>query len=532
MRRESGPLRFSTEADQATQGTVQRVLTRIAGATAAGAALSLAYEPVAFAYLLPFCLAALGLATRGIRARLGFLLGLLFGLAFYLSHTYWMSQSIGVGPWLGMSIGIALFYGAFGSVATLFHRLAFWPVWLATGWVAIEYLRSIWPFSGMPWGRLSFAVVDTPAADALAYIGTTGVSFLLSLTGFLIAWTIVGQGRDRVIGAGLVAGVLAVTVLPSLVPYRLSSYDTAIVAAVQGGVPGRGDDVLLDSRQLTRNHLEATEALAADVSAGRVPEPDFVLWPENSTASDPFLESEIGEDLDRAAAAVGVPVVVGAIVDGGPGEILNQGLVWDPVTGSGDRYTKHHPVTFGEYIPYRSYLDGAFAQLDRVPRDMLRGVRRTPLRVGDIALANSICFDVAYDDAIYDQVRRGADLLTVQTSNAIFIFTDQIDQQFAITRLRAIESGRWLVVASTNGVSGVVRPDGTVVATTKTLEQAVLVEEVELMQGITPGVWLGLWPARLSWIVSILGLILCLIAYRRQRRESRGGPGSQQMEHA
>ncbi|GAB2757344.1 apolipoprotein N-acyltransferase [Nocardioides salsibiostraticola] len=503
------------------------MLTRIAGAAVAGAALSLAYEPVAFAYLLPVCVAVLGLVTRTARARSGLLLGSVFGLAFYLPHTFWMSQSIGVGPWLGMSLAIALFYGVFGAVATLFHRLRWWPLWLAIAWVAVEYLRSIWPFSGMPWGRLSFAVVDTPAADALAYVGTTGVSFLLALMGFVISWVVLATGRERLLSVGVLAGVLVVTVAPAALPYEVDVDRTAVVAAVQGNVPGRGNDVLLDTAQLTRNHVDATIDLAEDIDDGRVPSPDFVLWPENSTATDPFADTQIKADLDRAAAAVGVPVVVGAIVDGEPGEILNQGVVWDPVTGAGDRYTKHHPVTFGEYIPFRSYLDGAFAQLDRVPRDMSRSVRRTPLQVAGVSLANSICFDIAYDDAIYDQVRRGAELLTVQTSNAIFIFTDQIDQQFAITRLRAIESGRWLVVASTNGVSGVVAPDGSVVAAADPLTQTVLVEEVELMNGKTPAVWMGLWPARLSWGATILGLILCLIAYSRRRHESPAGTGPQ-----
>ncbi len=503
------------------------MLIRIAGAAIAGAALSLAYEPVAFAYLVPVCIAALGLVTHAVRARFGLLLGSVFGCAFYLPHTYWLSQSIGVGPWLALSLAISMFFGTFGLVAALFRRLPLWPLWAAVAWVAVEYLRSTWPFSGMPWGRLSFAVVDTPAAHALAYVGTTGVSFLLALTGFGLSWVVLATGRDRLVGAGLLAAVVVVTLAPAALPYRLDPKGTAVVAAVQGSVPGRGNDVLADSAGLTRNHRDATIELAQDVRAGRVSAPDFVLWPENSTASDPFFDSGVRADLDGAASAVGVPVLVGAIVDGGPGEILNQGLVWDPVTGSGDRYTKHHPVPFGEYIPFRSYLDGAFAQLDRVPRDMLRGVRRTPLEVADVSLANSICFDIAYDDAIYDQVRRGAELLTVQTSNAVFIFTDQVDQQFAITRLRAIESGRWLVVASTNGISGVVAPDGSVVAVTERLEQDVLVEEVELMAGTTPAVWMGLWPARLSWAVTFLGLILCLITYSRRHRESPGSTGPQ-----
>ncbi len=500
------------------------VLNRIVGAVVAGAALSLAFEPVAFAYVLPFAVAALGVATRGLSVRAGFLPGYGFGLAFYLAHTFWMSQSIGTGPWIGMSLGIAAFYGLFGSLAAAFHRLPFWPGWLAVAWVGVEQLRSVWPFSGMPWGRLAFAVIDTPVAESLAYVGTAGLSALLALIGFLLAWVVLEQGRDRVWGAVALGAVGLLSVVPAWAPYRLHGEGSATVAVVQGNVPGPGDDILYDSRGVTRNHVEATLALAEDVRRGSVPTPDFVLWPENATASDPFREAAIGQALDTAAAAVGVPILVGAIVEAGPGQILNQGLVWDPVTGSGQRYTKHHPVTFGEYIPFRTYLDGAFDQLDQVPRDMLRGVGRTPLRVGGVSVADAICFDVAYEDGLYDQVRRGAEMLTVQTSNAVFIFTDQVDQQFAITRLRAIETGRWLAVASTNGITAVVAPDGSVVAAADRRTRAVLIEKVELMGGVTPAVRLGAWPARASWALSVAGLLLCVIAYRR-RRQGAEGPG-------
>ena len=48
----------------------------------------------------------------------------------------------------------------------------------------------------------------------------------------------------------------------------------------------------------------------------------------------------------------------------------------------------------------------------------------------------------------------------MQTSNAMFINTAQIDQQFEISRLRAVETGRYVVVAAINGVSGIIAPDG------------------------------------------------------------------------
>lgn len=498
------------------------MLVRATLAALSGVVLSLVFEPVALPLLMPLALAGFALATRGLRVRSGWVPGLAFGIGFYFVHIYWMRESIGTGAWLALSSLEALFYGLLGSVAAVLHGRRWWPVWLAAAWVTMEVVRSSWPFSGMPWGRLAFGTVDTTVADALAYVGMNGLSFLLALVGFLLAWLVTRRGRsDRLVAGGLLVLTGAVTVLPSVVPYELDESGTATVAVVQGDVPGRGNDVLFDSRQLTENHVQATLDLAADVRSGARPAPDFVIWPENSTASDPFADESIHAAIQQAAEAVGVPVLVGAMVDAGEDHVLNQGIVWDPETGPGERYAKRHPVAFGEYIPFRSIvrslgLEDA-GQLGRISRDMLTGTREEPLRIAGVEVADAICFDVAYDDGFYTQVRNGAELLVVQTSNASFIFTDQIDQQFAMTRLRAIESGKYLTVASTNGLTGVIAPDGSVLATADPLTQAVLVEEVGLRPGVTPGVRVGGWLQVLLPLVAGLGLVLSLVPYRRRR---------------
>jgi apolipoprotein N-acyltransferase len=173
-------------------------------------------------------------------------------------------------------------------------------------------------------------------------------------------------------------------------------------------------------------------------------------------------------------------------------------------------------VPFGEYIPARKFFTRQFGRLAEIPRDMLSGTRKEPLQVAGVDVADSICFDVAYDDGIYAQVSRGAELLTVQTSNATFIHTDQIDQQFAITRLRAVETGRWLAVASTNGITGVVAPDGSVVASARPRTQAALVEQVDLVSSVTPAVRIGPWAGRLAAALAVAGLVLAWVPYRRR----------------
>ena len=188
------------------------------------------------------------------------------------------------------------------------------------------------------------------------------------------------------------------------------------------------------------------------------------MWSENSTAVDPFTDLETRNEITRASDAIGVPILVGGMVDSSrEKEVLNQGIVWQPGVGGGDRYTKRHPVPYGEYIPYRgSFIPDTYGQLALIPRDMARGTSLEPLRIAGARVADAICFDVSYDDAIHGQVANGGQLITVQTSNAMFINTAQIDQQFEISRLRAIETGRYVVVAAINGVSGIIAPDGEV----------------------------------------------------------------------
>jgi apolipoprotein N-acyltransferase len=287
---------------------------------------------------------------------------------------------------------------------------------------------------------------------------------------------------------------------------------------VQGNVPGDGTDVLAHYRQITEQHEDETGRLAADVASGRTPKPDFVVWPENSTAIDPFEDADMRADVIAAVTAIDVPLLAGVVVDGGPRHVFNQGIVFDPVTGAGDRYTKWHPVPFGEYIPWRWLFGSHLAQLNQVPRDMVRGTRVAPLQIGSTRVADAICFDVAYDDGLYAQITHGAQLVVVQTSNAMFIHTSQIEQQFAISRLRAIETDRYVVVAAINGITGVIAPDGSVVTSTPRQTRSYVESRVGLVDAVTPAVRIGPWLGRGCVGLGVLAWLLGLAQYRRTRR--------------
>lgn len=473
----------------------------------AGALLAAAFEPVGWTVLAPGALAALALCVHGIRGIRAASVGLAFGIAFFFTLQWWM-RAVGTDAWIGLSLLEALFFAPLALIwAHLQRRTRWWPALSAVAWVAVETVRSSWPFSGMPWGRLSYAVADSWWAPGLPWYGFAGVSFLVAWTGLLFAWCFIQRPGVRPI---IVRGALVAlaTVAPLALPSPVHFEGSVRVAVVQGDVPGAGNDLVAVHREVTANHVRATRELAANVRAGAEERPDFVLWPENSTATDPFRDAETRLGIETAVDDVDVPVLVGAMVDADAERVLNQGVVWSPETGAGERYTKWHPVPFGEYIPWRDLIfTNNLGRLQQIGRDMQSGTRTQPLRIGEVRVADAICFDVAYDDGIGVQVREGAELLVVQTSNAMFSGTAQLEQQFEITRLRALASGRSLAVASTNGVSALVAADGSVIERAPVRTTSTLVESLPLSTSITPAIALGLWPGRLAVTMTIAALL-------------------------
>ncbi|MGH8894843.1 MAG: apolipoprotein N-acyltransferase, partial [Actinomycetes bacterium] len=291
---------------------------------------------------------------------------------------------------------------------------------------------------------------------------------------------------------------------------------TRVTAAlVQGGVPGVGLDFAGEREQVLRNHVDATHRLAADVRSGAVTAPDVVIWPENSSDIDPFTDPEAGRLIDDAVRDVGVPVLVGAVLDGpGREHVSNSGIVWDPRDGPGDRYVKRHPVPFGEYIPFRDHLEGVVERLEQIPRDFYAADEPGNLTVGPAEVGVVICFEVAYDDLVRDVVTGGADVLVVQTNNATYNGTGQPPQQMALSRLRAVEHGRAVLVAATSGISAVVEADGDVVARAPERTARTLVADITLHEGRTLATRVGGWP---EWLLTAAGLVAAVAGWRRRQ---------------
>lgn len=529
----------------------RREARRTALAAASGLALGFAFPPYDLWPLSLLAVAALALLTRGRTARQGAWTGFAFGLPFFVLLLKWLDV-VGWDAVIGLSLAESLFFVPLGAGLALTSRLPGWPLWAACLWVAEEWARDRLPFGGFPWGRLAFANTGSPFTPLAALGGAPLVTFGVALASTLLAAAVVALWRVYALAGGraattpepapaarpsgprLLRGALpaveaialagAVTLAGFLVPVPTDADDTVNIAVVQGNVQQPGMDFLGRPMKILNNHVEATLRLAEDVKAGRKPQPDLVIWPENASDLDPYKYREAYARIDLAVKSIGVPVLVGALVDHPTkeGYVENQGIVWDPRTGPGASYTKQHPVPFGEYVPFRDQLSKVISRLDRVPRDFYPGDHSGVMQVGPAKLGDVICFEVAYDEIVRDTVNAGARALVIQTNNATYGRSGQPEQQLVMSRLRAIEHGRAVVTAAPSGISAVVAPDGTIEQRTKEFTQDVLSARIPLRDDITVADRIGAVP---EWVLAMVGVLSCAAAImvsRRGRTDEKG----------
>lgn len=529
---------------------------RILAAAAGGLMLFAGFAPSTLWWAPIGGFALLGLAVHGRRARASAGLGLVFGALFFVPLLEWTGIYVGSIPWLALAAAeAALVMPAAALLGPASRRLPVWPVWAACAWVAGETLRALFPFGGFPWGGAAFTQPDGPLLPIAAVLGESGLAFAVALAGFGLGeflrrawagWTgrrvvraaVSATEGDAASGAGPTArsaargaAALAVPILIVAVPFLGSlasrpavqtgaGAPTAPIAVIQGNVPEPGLEFNARRRAVLDMHAAQTARLADAVAAGTVPEPRLVLWPENSSDIDPYTNPDAAAVIDKAAKEVGVPILVGAVVRAPePDRVYNMGIVWDPVTGPGATYTKRHPVPFAEYIPWRPFFRVLSDKVDLVTADFLPGSRPGNLTMNGVPIGDVICFEIVEDRLVRDVVGGGARVIVVQTNNATFGYSNETYQQQAMSRVRAVEYGREVLIAATSGVSAVIRPDGSVADSVPLFTAGYLVPTVPLVSATTPGTVLG---APVTWTLTAVGPVLLAGEWLRRRLSSAG----------
>jgi apolipoprotein N-acyltransferase len=479
--------------------------------------------------------------------------GFLFGLAFYLPLLPWVSLLVGAVPWIALATMSALFPGIFGLFAVVVRRLPGWPLWFALLWVAQEWLKSIFPFGGFPWGSVAFGQAQGPFLPLVQVGGVALLSMAIMLVGFsataieleIIKWWHTGHpsraAADGPAGeaSGKADSAPPAVVLPGICICLVLFASVVIwpqvrhagtgsggepsvtVAAVQGNVPRLGFEFNAQRRAVLDNHVRETIRLAEDVRAGIAPQPQFVIWPEDSSDIDPLVNSDAALEISQAAAAIGAPILVGSVLEvpGRPPEdprYTNTMIVWNPATGPADRHDKEIVQPFGEYLPMPWLFKHLSGYADRAG-NFVPGTGSDVVHIAGVPVGVATCWEVIFDRVPRKAVLGGAQLLTVPSNNATFNETMSA-QQLAFAKVRAVEHDRYVVVAGTTGISAVIAPDGSELVRTDFFQPAYLDLQVRLKTKLTPATR---WGPLLQWVLVAAAGAVILAGIRHNRWSPR-----------
>jgi len=455
------------------------------------------------------------LLVREGGSRRGLLFGFVFGLAYFGAVLYWILL-FGELAWGALTVVLAAYAGAFGFLAPMLwrgERPVRSMVVLAALWTILEWIHGMWPVGGFTWGQLGSTQTGNPFLLPLASVaGVLGLSFVVLLVAGLL---VVAAERARTrpaSAAALVAASLGLVLGPALIPVPRPDGPSLDVAAIQVDVrEARGLDPLAEDRRVAEMNIALHERLAGDP-------PDLAVWGESSLDPGANLP-DFRLRVKDAISVVGAPTLAGAVVRTSDGRYYNEGLLFDGDGRIVGEYRKVHLVPFGEYVPFREALDWISA-LEQIAYDITPGDRVHTLSFDDVTFGNVICFENSFPSIDRELVADGAGFLVVTTNNASYGFTAASQQHLAMSRLRAVENGRWVVHAAVSGISAFVDPEGRVVARTGLFEPAILRRDIRISTRRTLYTRFGDW---VPWSAVVLALGWLLVP--RGRRSPARTPG-------
>lgn len=481
---------------------------------------TLGFWPLAVALVPLFVLVAKREHAGG-----AFGLGFWFGVGFFSLHIFWLPQSFaelfGPAAWIiypPLVLIVSSFWGLVCYVSRLCGRRGVVSLLLLPAlWILMEWARTQGVFA-FPWGTLGYIWLDTPLAPLAQISGVYGLGLFTTVLASLFALPFVYRETSLETLAKLL-GVSAVLVAAVLTYSLLNRAE--IPAAEHQALLVQGNTDPLGRVSGLENEIERYIRLTKEArEAGSTP--DLVIWPEGVVVVTQNLASFQNKALRKAiqASAPAADFVVG-------GTAWVAGRNYNSVYSMSDaqvidRFDKVYLVPFGEYYPlvetfpslYRTVFNwfGLGLLSSRTPGDAVAPLR-TPLAL----TATYICYESVFPQVARTMVAKGAGVLINISNDAWFGRGRGAEQHFDMGRMRAIETGRYLLRVGNDGITALVNPRGEVIERLPRGIEGTLTVNFGLSDVITPYVRYG------DWLIGALAIYAVLLTLGRvwQRRRAR-----------
>ncbi len=455
-----------------------------------------------FVVLVPF----LALLAEGN----GFLTGIAVGVAFFLVDLRWLFTLYRFNPLiipgvLLLIVYLSLYFALFGGLIR-WSRRRWGPVWgllllSPIVFTLLEILRSHGPL-GMGFSSLYQSLYKYPLLIQIVSVaGPWGLTatIVFTNTAFYLALQ-----KKKVLYLAIGLGMIGLLLSFSLVPLPPAK-NPLTVAVVSSDVP---QEIKLDGRNLLPL-LEDYIALGKEAVAST---PDLIIFPESILPGYILRDERLLPEFSRLAQEAHASVLFGT-GDIRSGKIYNSVVLLSSSGKIIDIYDMVRPVPFGETIPCRGLLERIGLKrliASFLPQELSRGEEFSPIG----GIGTPICFESTFPTAARELTRQGATLLVTVTNDAWFLKSSEVDAHFANAVFRAVETRRYTIQAANGGISGVVNPQGKIIA--ETIGEGIIRADLSHVEGHSIYTELGDLPLYLFF--AIVGLATVLWREIRRRR--------------
>ena len=410
-------------------------------ASFAATLFAFSFEPIGLWFLAPISYAIfLKTCQKGVHV---YRSAFLFGFISSAITLWWAGKYVGLVPLAFLALLHGLFYLPLGLLARYTTNI----LWFIPALLAIEQVRTYFPFGGFSWMRIAFSQADAPYASVISI----GGALLLS------AWVLVISAVIANFRKVFVFPLLLILVLPLLLNNTHSSQEKISFMGIQGNTPSVGLTFNDRAEAVFNLHVTETKKLSAGAA-------DVIIWPENAIDVDPYANTRVQGAIESLTATLKTPLITGAITRQG-GQLENVSLMYNESGEVVSYYSKQYLTPFGEFIPLRPLARIVSPYVDDVV-DFKVGDRTENHLINSFNLAPVICYELL-SDSLVASAARGSDALVVQTNSATFANTSESAQQLNITRLRAIENSREIASVSTIGISAHIGLNGEILSRTQ-----------------------------------------------------------------
>lgn len=489
-----------------------------------GAVAPLGFSPYNLWPVLIVAMSSIFLLNRNAHPRQATLNGFLFGVGLFGVGTSWIYVSIQqfggapvalAGLLTGLfTVGISLLFIApcfllYSQLSKRCHINHAWQQALAFSalWTFFEWIRS-WLLTGFPWLLTGYSLIDLPVVNWAPITGIYGLSLLLVITSTVPASVFIATGRQRLVATMISLAVIGcwLSALPLAGIQWTNNTGSLKFSAIQGNIaqnikwdPANIQEILSTYLNLTRNEWQQ----------------DLIIWPENAIPLPYGNAAAFLRQLERETKSHATTLITGIPINdqsSGATQYYNGIIAIGQGTGI---YHKQKLVPFGEYVPFENLLRGAITFFDLPMSNFTVGSdNQTPLTAGDTVIAPYICYEVVYPDFAADMARETGLLITI-SNDTWFGKSIGPEQHFQIARMRALETGRFMIRTTNDGITALINHRGQVIQSIPRFETGVLRGTAQVMNGNTPFVNYGSWP------VIALCAFLLLISFLFKKDRSR-----------